>query len=102
MAEYMLKYDDIRIIVLVNLNGYKFCPETDNDRSRSIQRVMETPSPLFNWRLPRYAIFCRKRTFNPTQHPSHPSTFKSPLRDCHYLETFALVPKLLNGPDFLL
>lgn len=52
-------------------------------------------------RFPRYAICCCKRVFDPTQHLSHPSTFKSPLRHCHHLETFVVVPELLNGPDFL-
>jgi hypothetical protein len=83
------------------LTGYKFCQRTDNGCSRSIQRIMETPSPPFNWCLPRYAICCCKRVFDPTQHPSQPFTLKSSLRHCHYLETFVVVLKLLNGPDFV-
>jgi len=51
--------------------------------------------------FPRYAICCCKRVFDPTQHPSQPPTFKSPLRHCYYLETFAVVLKLLNSPDIL-
>jgi len=83
------------------LTGYKFCQRTDNGCSRSIQRIMETPSPPFNWCLPRYAICCCKRVFDPTQHPSQSFTLKSSLRHCHYLETFVVVLKLLNGPDFV-